>query len=65
VPDSHPDNSKRPPGGELFHITPVILGGDPTDPRNTVWLTRAQHIEAVSYWNRVISDLQRATPGPK
>lgn len=41
-------------GKEMFEIKPVILGGSPTDPANKTVLTRAQHIEAVRHWNRVI-----------
>lgn len=44
----------RPLGMELFEIKPVILGGDPVDPQNKIWLTRQQHFEAVRYWNRII-----------
>lgn len=43
---------------EIFEITPVILGGSPTDPANKTVLNRSQHIEAVRYWNRIISDLR-------
>jgi len=43
---------------ELAEITPVILGGDPTDPKNKVWLTRQQHIEAVRYWNAAIKKVR-------
>ncbi len=46
--------SQRPKGLELFEITPVILGGDPINPENKVWLTREQHFEVVRYWNRII-----------
>lgn len=52
----------RPKGMELFEITPVILGGDPVSPENKTWLTRQQHVEAVRYWNRVISDLRKQQP---
>lgn len=48
----------RPRGMELFEITPVILGGDPVDPKNKAWLTRQQHFEAVRYWNRLIRELR-------
>ena len=41
-------------GKEIFELKPVILGGSPTDPANKIVLTRAQHIEAVRHWNRVI-----------
>lgn len=43
---------------ELFYVTPLLLGGDPDDPKNRVWLTRAQHIEAVRYWNGILADLR-------
>ena len=46
-------------GREVFEITPIILGGSPTDPNNKIALDRKQHIEAVRYWNRVIFDLRR------
>jgi hypothetical protein len=46
----------RPRGMELVEITPIIVGGDPTDPQNKTWVTRQQHFEMVRYWNRVISD---------
>ncbi|TNY26227.1 hypothetical protein BV497_09845 [Fulvimonas soli] len=49
----------RPIGGELFYITPIILGGNPHDNKNKIWLTRKQHIEAVRYWNGIISNLQK------
>ena len=41
-------------GKEIFEIKPIVVGGSPTDPGNKTALTRAQHIEAVRYWNRVI-----------
>jgi len=46
-------------GKEIFEIQPVAVGGSPTDPANKALLTRAQHIEAVRYWNKVIRDLRR------
>ena len=48
-----------PPGMELAEITPTIIGGNPNDPENKVWLTRQQHFEMVRYWNRVINDLRK------
>lgn len=50
---------QRLAGKEIFEIKPVIVGGSPTDPANKTILTRHQHIEAVRYWNRVISDLRK------
>lgn len=53
----------RPIGMELLEITPIILGGDPVDPENKVWMTRQQHIEVVRYWNSVIHELRRDKGG--
>ncbi len=41
-------------GKEIFEIHPIILGGNPTDPRNKTVLTREDHIKAVNYWNNII-----------
>lgn len=43
---------------EIFEITPIILGGSPTDLQNKVTLSREQHIQAVRYWNSVVSSLR-------
>lgn len=53
-----PQGRERPLSMELFEITPAIVGGDPIDPQNKVWLTRQQHIEATRYWNRMIRKLR-------
>jgi len=45
-------------GKEIFEITPVILGGSPTDPANKAVLTREDHIKAVVYWNKIIKELR-------
>lgn len=45
-------------GKEVFEITPVILGGSPSDPANKVLLDREEHMKAVVYWNRVIKELR-------
>ncbi len=49
-------------GKEIFEIHPVVLGGSATDPTNKVALTREQHIAAVRYWNKVISDMREVKP---
>ncbi len=54
-----PTLPKHTIGMELFEIKPVMLGGHPTDPKNTVWLTREQHIQAVRFWNKTISEHRR------
>lgn len=45
-------------GMELFEVKPIILGGDPIDPANKMWVTRQQHFELVRYWNKIIADLR-------
>jgi len=42
-------------GKQIFHITPVMLGGSPTDPANKVVLTIEEHIQAVRFWNKVVA----------
>lgn len=49
----------RPLGMELCEITPVIVGGDPVDSSNKVWLTRQQHFEVVRFWNKKIYQLRK------
>ena len=51
---------RRLAGLEIVEITPVILGGSPTDPKNKTFLDRKQHIESVRYWNRIIENLKEA-----
>lgn len=46
-------------GMEIFEIQPVLLGGDPVDPKNKAVLTRQQHIEAVRYWNSMIQKMKK------
>ena len=57
VKSSDNNSKQRPKGYEVFEITPVILGGSPTEPDNKILLDREQHIKAVRYWNQVICDL--------
>lgn len=52
-------------GKEIFEIKPLVLGGDPLDQSNKLILTRAEHIEAVRYWNRVIADLRNGRQDSK
>lgn len=46
-------------GMEILEITPVILGGSPNDPASKILVNREKHIQAVSYWNKVIQDLRK------
>ncbi|WP_192179017.1 SMI1/KNR4 family protein [Mesorhizobium amorphae] len=42
-------------GMQLAELKPVLLGGDPVDSANKVWLTRDQHFEYVRFWNDVVT----------
>jgi hypothetical protein len=46
-------------GKEIFEVHPVILSGSPTDPANKVLLSRAEHMQAVVWWNGVVADMRR------
>ena len=61
-----PEGSPQRPEAamEVFEVTPVMLGGSPTDPSNKVLLTREEHIAAVRYWNGVIRELRQLGPVP-
>jgi hypothetical protein len=48
-------------GKEIFEITPVALGGSPTDLSNKTLLSREEHIKAVVYWNRVLARIRAKT----
>jgi hypothetical protein len=45
-------------GKEIFEVTPVVLGGSPTDAENKTLLSREDHIKAVTYWNRIIASIR-------
>lgn len=56
--DARKQGGEKLKGLEIFEITPIILGGSPTDPENKTALTRSQHIEACRYWNKIIKELR-------
>lgn len=43
---------------ELFEITPIILGGSPTDKDNKIELAREEHIKLTRYWNDFIQAMK-------
>ena len=45
-------------GREIFEITPIILGGSPTDIENKTLLNRKEHIQTCRYWNELIQELK-------
>ena len=44
-------------GRELLELLPVLCDGDPTDLKNKSYLSRAQHIQFVRFWNNEIQSL--------
>lgn len=46
-------------GKEIFFVTPIKLGGSPTDLGDRIVLDREAHIQAVRYWNAVIRKLKQ------
>lgn len=50
-------------GSEVCDVTPVILGGNPSDPGNKAVLSREQHIQYVRYWNAKLAELKAGPAG--
>lgn len=48
------ERSRQHMGLELCELTPVLLGGEPLDTKNKIWLTRDRHFEFVRFWNRIV-----------
>lgn len=44
-------------GKVRWFIKPIKFGGDPTDSKNTTWVTLAQHADYVRWWNALYRDL--------
>jgi hypothetical protein len=34
-----------------WYTRPVIFGGDASDPTNALWISQAQHMQLVTWWN--------------
>lgn len=34
-----------------WYTKPIVFGGDPNDPSNTLWISREQHMQLVTWWN--------------
>ena len=58
--DRYSDAPRRRKGLELFFVTPIILGGNPRAPDNIAYLNRQEHIAAVRFWNKKISELRES-----
>ena len=42
-----------------WHVTPIVLGGDPKAEDNVTWLALADHQAAVKFWNEKYQQLRR------
>ncbi|WP_162838929.1 hypothetical protein [Pseudobacteroides cellulosolvens] len=51
--------SNRIKGMQIHEIHPILFGCDPTDPENKTLLTRKQHAEVVTWWNRKLKELKQ------
>jgi hypothetical protein len=34
-----------------WYTKPIVFGGDPSDPSNTLWISHEQHMQLVTWWN--------------
>jgi hypothetical protein len=34
-----------------WYVMPIVFGGDPAAPENTLWIDHAEHAELVKWWN--------------
>jgi hypothetical protein len=46
-------------GLHIHRITPIIFGGDPVDSKNITIITRLEHAELATFWNRTIKEQQQ------
>ena len=44
-------------GKVKWYIKPIVFGGDPAANENITWVTPAQHVECVRWWNTLYRDL--------
>lgn len=45
-------------GKIIHHVTPIILGGDPTSMDNVTIISRDEHFQLIRYWNSVIRNIR-------
>lgn len=50
---------KRDQNVEICELHPTMLGGDPSDPKNKIILSRADHFRYVRYWNGVVGKARK------
>ena len=48
-------------GLHLHRIHPILFAGNPTDRQNITFVTRLQHAELVTFWNRKVKEIHSLT----
>jgi hypothetical protein len=48
-------------GQTKWYTKPLIFGGDASDPTNTLWVSREQHMQLVTWWNLKYRELRAAS----
>jgi hypothetical protein len=41
-----------------WYTKPLVFGGDASDPANTLWVSREQHMQLVSWWNSLYREVR-------
>ena len=50
------DNQRK--GLHLHRTHPILFGGNPTDRQNITSISRLQHAELVTFWNRKLREMK-------
>ena len=53
------DNQRK--GLHLHRISPILFAGSPTDKQNIIFVTRLQHAEYATFWNRKVKEIKSQT----
>jgi len=48
-------------GLHLHRTHPILFGGNPTDRQNIAFVTRLQHSELATFWNRKVKEMKNQT----
>jgi hypothetical protein len=46
-----------------WYTKPLIFGGDPSDPSNTIWVAHDLHMQLVTWWNALYRDVGAGSGG--
>ncbi len=61
---SYPDTPNPDAVGlEVHEVQPIALGGNPTDPANTILVPVEKHAELVAFWNKTFPIIKRQSAG--